>query len=281
MKYLFALLLAFFYSISYAAVLPQAEPVPGGVAIVPLSSGDQHAPSVYFNGQRIMVLKDAGQWVAIVGIPLNSAPGTATLQIRTDAAHHTSRTFTIQDKAYTTQRITIKDKRKVDPNIQDLKRIHREHRVMQAVFTAWHAQDAVPLRFDLPAQGPVSSPFGLRRIFNGEARNPHSGLDIAADAGAPIHAPAAGRVAAVGNYFFDGNTVLIDHGQGLVTMYCHMQKIMVKKGQQLARGEVIGLVGQTGRATGPHVHWGVSLNNARVDPGLFLAPDTLAKLEGK
>jgi len=281
MKYLFALLLTFFYGLSSAASLPQAEPVPGGIAVVPLSSSGHPPPSVYFNGQRIMVLKNDGQWVAIVGIPLNSTPGTATLQIQSDAAHHSNRTFTIHDKAYTTQRITIKDKRKVDPNTQDLKRIHREHRLMQKVFTAWHAQDHVPLRFGLPAEGPVSSPFGLRRIFNGEARNPHSGLDIAAHAGAPIHAPAAGRVAAAGNYFFDGNTVLIDHGQGLVTMYCHMQKIMVKKGQLLARGEVIGLVGQTGRATGPHVHWGVSLNNARVDPGLFLAPDTLAKLEGK
>jgi len=280
MKYLFALLLLFCSGILHATTLPQAEPVPGGIAVVPLASGDKRPPSAYFAGQRVMVLKNAGQWVAIVGIPLASKPGTATLQIQR-GAQKTSQAFTIHDKNYTTQRITIKDKRKVDPTAQDLKRIRRESRIMHSAFTTWHPRDDVPLRLDLPAKGPVSSPFGLRRIFNGQARNPHSGLDIAAAAGEPIHAPAAGRVAAVGNYFFNGNTVLIDHGQGLVTMYCHMQKIMVKKGQTLSRGEVIGLVGQTGRATGPHVHWGVSLNNARVDPGLFLAPGILAKLEEK
>ena len=279
MKYLYALLLTFFYGLAHAAALPHAEPVPGGIAVVPLAGNFAQAPSVFFNGQRVMVMKDAGHWSAIVGIPLETTPGTATLQIQTSGASKIRQDFAVRNKEYATQRITIKDKRKVDPSAQDLKRILRESREMQTAFNAWHAQDQVPLQFALPAQGPVSSPFGLRRIFNGQARNPHSGIDIAAHAGAPIHAPAAGRVAAVGKYFFNGNTVLIDHGQGLVTMYCHMQKIMVKKGQQLSRGEIIGLVGQTGRATGPHVHWSVSLNNARVDPALFLAPDTLAKLE--
>ena len=281
MRYLLALLLSLSCFALRAAAPPQAEPVPGGIAVVPLASDDKLVPDVRFNGQRVMVLKDSANWVAVVGIPLDSKPGIAALQVRGDGGQNTSRTFTIRDKEYATQRITIKDKRKVNPSARDLKRIRREHRDMHAVFTAWRAEDDVPLRFDPPVVGPVSSPFGLRRIFNGQPRNPHSGIDIAVPAGTPIHAPAAGRVAAVGNYFFDGNTVLIDHGQGLVTMYCHMRKIMVKKGQQLSRGDVIGLVGQTGRATGPHVHWGVSLNNARVDPALFLAPDVMAKLEGK
>jgi murein DD-endopeptidase MepM/ murein hydrolase activator NlpD len=280
MKYLFALTLCLFSVVLPAATLPQAEPVPGGIAIVPLTSSDIPAPSAYFEGQRVMVLKSAGEWTAVVGIPLTSKPGTATLQIHS-GTQKTSRSFTIHAKAYEIQRITIKDKRKVNPTAQDLKRIHRESHIMHAVFTDWHARDSVPLRLNLPAQGPISSPFGLRRVFNGEPRNPHSGIDIAAPAGTPIHAPSAGRVAAVGHYFFNGNTVLIDHGQGLVTMYCHMQKILVKEGQQLSRGDVIGLVGQTGRATGPHVHWGVSLNNARVDPGLFLAPGVLATLEAR
>jgi len=279
MKYLFALLLTAVTALAHAATLPQNEPVPGGIAVVPLAAKPAQIPSVYFNGQQVMVLKDAGRWSAIVGIPLDSKPGTATLQIQAGGGQKLSRDFIIHAKEYATQRITIRDKRKVDPSPQDLKRIRRESREMRTAFNAWHAQDNVPLQFALPVQGPVSSPFGLRRIFNGEPRNPHSGIDIAVHAGTPIHAPAAGRVAAVGHYFFNGNTVLIDHGQGLVTMYCHMQKIMVKKGQRLSRGDVIGLVGQTGRATGPHVHWSVSLNNARVDPALFLSPDTLAKLE--
>ena len=281
MKYLFALFMIICSGTIHADEFPQAEPVPGGIAVVPLHTNGKNAPTVLFNGQRIMVLKLASKWTAIVGIPLDSKPGTATLKIRSDDGKIATQGFTIGDKTYATQRISIKDKRKVNPTAKDLKRIRREHRIIHAVLSAWHAQKNVPMQFVLPATGPVSSPFGLRRIFNGEPRNPHSGIDIAANAGSPIHAAAAGRVVAVGNYFFDGNTVFIDHGQGLVTMYCHMQKIMVKKGQQISRGKVIGLVGQTGRATGPHVHWGVSLNNARVDPELFLAPEALAKLEGK
>lgn len=281
MKSLFALLLFFCCGLLHAAALPHAEPAPGGVAVVPLEISGAEAPRAYFNEQRVMVLKNEQQWLAVVGVPLDTAPGTYTLQIRTGGKQQTAQDFAVHDKEYATQRITIKDKRKVEPTAEDLKRIDRESRIIKAAFEAWHEQAEVALQFDLPAEGPLSSPFGLRRVFNGQARNPHSGLDIAAAAGSPIRAPAPGRVAAVGNYFFDGNTVLIDHGQGLVTMYCHMKKIAVKKGQTLARGEVIGFVGQTGRATGPHLHWGVSLNNARVDPTLFLSPDTLAKVEGK
>jgi len=282
MKYLLALMLFCSCGLTYAAALPHAEPVPGGVAVVPLQTTDgKAAPHAFFKHRRVMVIKGNPQWTAIVGIPLDTKPGTHTLQITTGNSTRITQSFIIHDKKYAVQRITIKDKRKVEPNPQDLKRIRRESRVMKAAFAAWHRRDDIALQFDLPAQGPLSSPFGLRRIFNGQPRNPHSGLDIAATAGSPIHAPAAGRVVAVGNYFFNGNTALIDHGQGLVTMYCHMRKIVVKKGQQLARGDVIGYVGHTGRATGPHLHWSVSLNNARVDPMLFLSPESLAKVEQK
>lgn len=276
MRYLLSLLLAGACGALHAAPLPQAEPVPGGVAIVPLGHAGSVAPRAYFNGDRVMVLKDERNWLAVVGIPLDAKPGTYAVR-----AEGRGSSFTVQDKQYTVQRVTIKNKRKVDPTALDMRRIRRESRIIHAALAAWHAKASVPLRFDLPVQGPVSSPFGLRRIFNDEPRAPHSGIDIAVPAGTPIHAPAAGRVAAVGNFFFDGKMVMIDHGQGLVTMYGHMEKIEVKKGQRVARDEVIGLVGQTGRATGPHLHWGVSLNNARVDPTLFLSPESLAKLEGR
>jgi len=275
-KYLLTLLLACTSSVLHAAPLPQAEPVPGGVAVVPLGPDSGRAPRATFDGDRVMVLKDERRWLAVVGIPLDAKPGTYAVRVK-----NRSLSFTVQDKQYAVQRVTIKNRRKVDPTALDLKRIRRESKVIHAALGAWHRSTSVPLRFDLPVLGPVSSPFGLRRIFNGEPRAPHSGIDIAVPAGTPIRAPAPGRVAAVGDFFFDGKMVMIDHGQGLVTMYGHMEKILVKKGQRVARGEVIGLVGQTGRATGPHLHWGVSLNNARVDPTLFLSPESLAKLEEK
>jgi murein DD-endopeptidase MepM/ murein hydrolase activator NlpD len=111
----------------------------------------------------------------------------------------------------------------------------------------------------------------MRRIFNGESRNPHSGMDIAAPVGTPVRAPLAGTVIDTGDYFFNGNTVFVDHGRGVISMYCHLSAIDVIPGQHVAAGTTLGKVGMTGRVTGPHLHWALSLNRAWVDPELFVA----------
>lgn len=205
-------------------------------------------------------------WIAIVGIPLKSAPGPH--QVTTSDGRTLS--FTVGTKHYREQHIKLKNSRQVNPLAEDMTRINRELAEQTRAYQTFSPAQPSNLLFDKPVQGPLSSPFGLRRFFNGEERNPHSGLDFAVGAGTPIKAPAAGKVILIGNYFFNGNTVFVDHGQGLISMFCHMSKVDVKLGQSLPRGGIVGRVGATGRATGPHMHWNVSLNDARVDPAIFI-----------
>ena len=253
--------------------LPKHNPVPGGIAVIPVPLSTSTA---LFDNRQVMLLSSQKEKYAVVGISLKTSPGDYPLELThktaSDTGEHQSKlSFKVGAKEYRVQRLTIENKRKVNPYKEDMDRIIRERNEMNKAFKSFEnlAQPAVD--FVLPAEGPISSPFGLKRILNDQPRNPHSGLDIAAPTGTPIHAPAAGRVTAVGNYFFNGNTVLLDHGQGLISMYCHMSETTVAVGDALSPGDLIGKVGKTGRVTGPHLHWSVSLNNARVDPNLFIS----------
>ena len=240
------------------------HPVPGGVAVVQLGDGAK-APAVRYQDKPVLVVQEEGKrWIAIVGIPLKSQPGPH--QVTTNDGRTLS--FAVGNKHYREQHIKLKNTRQVNPLAEDMARINRELAEQTLAYQTFSPAQPSNLLFDKPVQGPLSSPFGLRRFFNGEERNPHSGLDFAA--GAVMGVPAAGKVILIGNYFFNGNTVFVDHGQGLISMFCHMSKVDVKLGQSLPRGGIVGRVGATGRATGPHMHWNVSLNDARVDPAIFI-----------
>lgn len=242
------------------------HPVPGGVAVVALGDAPE-APSARYQDKPVLVVREEGRrWIAIVGIPLKSATGPQSLAV----GDGRRLSFLVQPKHYREQHIKLKNGRQVNPLAEDMVRINRELAEQTQAYQTFSPTQPSNLLFDKPVQGPLSSPFGLRRFFNGEERNPHSGLDFAVGAGTPIKAPAAGKVILIGNYFFNGNTVFVDHGQGLISMFCHMSKVDVKLGQSLPRGGIVGRVGATGRATGPHMHWNVSLNDARVDPAIFI-----------
>lgn len=245
------------------------KPVPGGVAVVDLGNAAQ-APTATYDGKPVLVVKEQGvRWLAIVGVPLTAKPGAQKL-IAKDANGNRTLNFVVGTKKYPEQRITLKNQRQVNPNPDDLKRIDGELAEQLKAYRSFSPGTPSNLALDKPVAGPLSSKFGVRRFFNGEERNPHSGLDFAVPAGTPIKAPAAGKVILTGNYFFNGNTVFVDHGQGFISMFCHMSKIDVKVGDAVPRGGVVGRVGSTGRATGPHMHWNVSLNDARVDPAIFI-----------
>lgn len=250
-----------------AIELPRESTVPGGIAIISMKIEDK--PVAYFYDRKVMVVGSSNDWKAIVGIPLSAKAGTHELLV--DDGHiKTSYKFEIKNKDYETQYLTIKNKRKVNPNEQDMERIIKEKKLISKAKSHWSENRTVPLSFIKPTEGPYSSPFGLRRFFNNQPRKPHSGLDIAAAKGTPIVAPADGTVINTGNYFFNGNTVFLDHGQGLITMYCHMDSISIEEGTKVKTGDIIGYVGLTGRVTGAHLHWSVILNNVTVDPMLFL-----------
>ena len=270
------LALAFCASIApvaaHATDLPRENRVPGGVAILDLGSAESRPGDVIFNGYRAPVLQAGSGWVALVGIPLDTKPGPHSAEFRPTTGDARALEFTVVDKKYDEQRLKVANQRHVEPNKEDLARIARERERIEAALGHFSADRVPDLALRAPVAGPRSSSFGLRRYFNDQPRNPHSGMDIAAPTGSVVSSPAPGRVLDSGDYFFNGKTVFVDHGQGVVTMYCHLNRIDVQAGDEVDAGTPLGLVGATGRVTGPHLHWGVAVNRALVDPSLFL-PD--------
>lgn len=247
--------------------LPQSSLVPGGIAVVP-THGD--AVSGSYRDERILLARYEGDQYAIIGIPLDAEPGTQQFELADRDGGKSLLQFEILHKQYRERHLTIGNPRQVNPNAEDMERITRESAEMRRAFATWSESLAPDFAMRPPVDGIRSSPFGSRSFYNGQPRSPHSGIDIAAPEGTPILAPAAGVILATGNYFFNGNTIIMDHGHGLITLYCHMNTIDVEPGAAIAAGEQIGRVGNTGRSTGPHLHWSVNLNNVRVDPTLFL-----------
>ncbi len=258
--------------------MPRANPVPGGLAVLDVGPASRSAPEVRFGDERVLVASDGKRWHAVVGLRLGLKPGWHELAVAPPGRKPRTIRFRVRAKRYATERLTLSDKAMVEPGPEALRRIGRDHEALTQAFDTWSKAAPRSFRFVLPVQGRLSDPFGLRRFFNGEPRQPHSGMDIAAPEGTPIAAAAAGTVIEVGDFYFNGRTVILDHGQGLITMYNHMSRVDVAKGEHVARGQPIGAIGSTGRVTGPHLHWSVSLNNARVDPALFLSRTTLGEL---
>lgn len=265
---LLALLLAF-----PALAAPDAPAdAPGRVARVPLGVGEP-APKAWLDGRRLMVRRERGEWVALAGIPLSANAG-AKLQVEVDygGGRREARTVAVLGKKYLIQHLTVPaDQADLPP--EQLARYQQEREHLARVLRTFTERGPATLAMKQPVEGRRSGTFGLRRIINGVPRSPHSGMDIAAPTGAPVAAARAGRVIDAGEYVFLGRTLVLDHGQGLLSLYAHLDAIHAAPGDRVAAGATVGEVGTTGRVTGPHLHFSVYLNAVSVDPAIFLRPE--------
>ncbi|MEE9613072.1 MAG: M23 family metallopeptidase [Desulfatiglandales bacterium] len=244
-------------------VVPQ-----GDLGLIKIKVENGEIPQVTWLQKEVHLVSNhlKKDWYGFLGVDLMANPGTYKVAVKTLPSGDEERLgIKIIQKDYGVRRLTL-PKHMVDLDAQTLKRVKKESRIMKNL---WKAPPSIPRwrgTFLKPVPGDVRGPFGRKSIINDQPRAPHSGVDLKGEREAPIKAINNGRVALTGNHFFTGLTVVIDHGGGIQSMYFHLDKITVKKGEMVTRGNVIGLVGSTGRATGPHLHWGIRINGARVNP---------------
>lgn len=241
-------------------------PVQGGLVHGTVAPGSR----VWFAGREVRVTPDGG---FVIGFGRDSGP---VAEIRVEGPDGRARTETLPVVArdWPVQRVDGLPPGKVTPrSAEDLARIQREAEAIKRTKARDTDAGGFAEAAAWPARGPISGVFGSQRILNGNPRSPHRGVDVAAPAGAPVTAMASGTVSlAEGNLFFTGGTVMIDHGHGVSSIYAHLSRIDVAPGQEVVQGARIGAVGATGRATGPHLHWGVYWFDRAVDPALLVGP---------
>lgn len=235
----------------------------GEVLLVVVEGADpRKAPAGELQGRALTFFPAAstGTWLALAGVDLEASTGPALLR-----AAGVERALDIAAGEFPEQRLEV-EPRYVTPSKSDAERAENEAALLRRLFAAEEGKRLFEGRFDPPIPGAATGRFGERRVFNGQPRAPHSGMDLKAKAGVPVRAPAAGRVLLAGPLYYAGNTVLLDHGLGLTTLYAHLSRMKVRRGDLVRKGQVIGLVGATGRVTGPHLHWALKHREARVDP---------------
>ncbi|MDC4203570.1 MAG: M23 family metallopeptidase [Candidatus Manganitrophus sp.] len=242
----------------------------GEIALITLTL-ESDIPSVVgkFLDQPIPFFKkNTDEYAAMIGIDLDQKIGLQPLIVTWKKGESTDRReipIEVVSASFGTETLKL-PKAMVDLDPPTLARVEKEQARMKEIFNKSADQRLWEAAFIVPAEGKVAGTFGLRRIMNGQPRNPHTGEDISAPLGTPVLASNGGRVILVGEFYFNGHSVIIDHGLGLFSMYFHLAETTVKEGDVVAKGQAIGSVGQSGRATGPHLHWGVRLNGARVNP---------------
>ena len=249
--------------------LPRESRVPGGVALVAVARADEPKPVVTRDGAHVWTVKRGASWIAVVGLPLSTTLGEHAVNVNRNGETQ-SVAFAVQNKRYPVQHVTLKDNAMVEPPPEVIARIETESVHLKTVRSKWREDAATNASFMLPAKGRLSGRFGGSRVFNGKPRAPHAGLDVAIGTGTPVLAPGDGVVLDTGDYYFCGKTMFIDHGNGLLSLFCHLSEHNAKVGDSVRKGQAVARSGATGRASGPHLHWSVYLNGVSVEPELFV-----------
>jgi murein DD-endopeptidase MepM/ murein hydrolase activator NlpD len=217
--------------------------------------------------------REDGSWRALVGIDLDQRPGRYLMEAEADVGStvlRQSQALAVAPRKFPTRTLRV-NPAFVNPSPAELTRIRADQAFLGEVYARPAAARLWSAPFVRPVPGEANSSFGTRSVFNGEPRSPHGGTDFLSPSGTPIKSPSAGRVVCARDLYFTGNTVIIDHGLGMFSMLAHLSRIDVKEGDTVAGSQIVGLVGATGRVTGPHLHWALSVNGARVDPLSALA----------
>jgi murein DD-endopeptidase MepM/ murein hydrolase activator NlpD len=240
------------------------------IAPAPLASARVSGFGRDTDAVRVMAAGEAGEvWQAVIGIDVEVKPGPATVRVhaRTAAGQPATADHVVRVQARSFRERTLRvDPKYVSPPPEVQARITREAKRLNAIYATVTYDHLVAPPFDLPVPHPMNSPFGVQSVYNGQVRGRHNGVDFASPAGTPIRAPAPGRVALADDLYYTGLTVVIDHGQGVYTIFAHLSRLGTAEGAPVASGDVVGDVGSTGRSTGPHLHWSLRVGGARVDP---------------
>ncbi len=244
-------------------LIEPSSPGPGDIMVITLTHASGEPPEGTFIGKKIYFNPSKESLKAIVAVDYFTEPGKYDLEISSNGTV-LKQVVEIARKEYEVQHLTLpKDMVELSP--ENEARVEREQRRLAAIWPK-ESERSWAGDFVNPLQGDIISPFGLRRVINNTPKSPHTGVDVRGKEGDKIRAPNNGVVALVDNQFYTGNALVLNHGQGIYTMFFHLSKVLVKPGQKVKKGDVIALVGATGRATGPHLHWGARVQGARVDP---------------
>ncbi|MBN1625389.1 MAG: M23 family metallopeptidase [Deltaproteobacteria bacterium] len=240
----------------------------GDIILLSIKAGMEEGPRVIWMEKEISLFfnRDRSLWQGFLAADLNSTLGKYKAIIQMPLSDF-EKDYYIQvvDKDYGVRNLTL-PKEKVELGKESLNRVEKESAEVNAL---WEADITLPKwssAFIMPVDGDIVGPFGKRSVINNLERSPHTGVDLRAGTGDPVKSTNNGKAILVADHFFTGNSVFLDHGGGIISMYFHLDKILVKAGDTVEKGQVIGLAGSTGRATGPHLHWGVRINGSRVNP---------------